>query len=185
MKITWLSLTYFQYRWLGHETPVPLLWSYKYPSHTLVFFSECATNYLVVVNFRVCESLRSCLQTKWHLGFGKLSGSFRLLSPPLALAKLICLIIQLPHWTRAGLSPAHLWHHPLPQPLRGEALNFRLGGGLRAVNWMLSRAVLSAGVIWSRTGSGCSCCGFVCTGCRAPQTGEGFYFNSQAMELQL
>lgn len=42
---------------------------------------------------------------------------------------------------------------PLPQPLRGEALNFRLGGGLRAVNWMLPRAVLRAAPLRSRTGS--------------------------------
>lgn len=130
------------------------------------------------------EIPKGCLQTKCHPGLGRLRGSFWLLSLPLAFAKPICLIIQLPHWTRARFKSCPSMTSPPSSATARWSFNFRLGGGLWAVNWnALPRSLLSVGVLRSRTAQPASATGFVCTGRGAWEEGEGYHSRSQSVEL--
>lgn len=114
-----------------------------------------------------------CLQTKCHPRLGRPRGSFWLLSLPLAFAKPICLIIQLPHWARARFKSCPPMTSPPSSTTARWSFNFRLGGGLWAVNWnALPRSLLSVGVLRSRTAQPASAVGFVWTGRGARERGR-------------
>lgn len=119
------------------------------------------------------EIPKGCLQTKCHPRLGRPRGSFWLLSLPLAFAKPICLIIQLPHWARARFKSCPPMTSPPSSTTARWSFNFRLGGGLWAVNWnALPRSLLSVGVLRSRTAQPASAVGFVWTGHGARERGR-------------
>lgn len=154
-------------------------------SHACVFFSVCY-HYLVVVNFRVClesEGLptNQMASRLWQAGW--------LISASL---------------TPSSVGKAHLSDYPVtslnksrakscpPMTSPPSSTTARWSFKLQTWRWAarsqldalarspqrrsdLKRDRLRLQLLWL----------CVCTGCRAPQTGEDFYFNSRAMELQL